>query len=42
MKFVVDHVVGKVAQAVVAMAEGFKDAARSGPRGAHLVCMLLR
>ena len=30
MQFVVDYIVGKVAQAIVAMAEGFEDAARGG------------
>ena len=41
MEFVVKDIVGKVPQAVVAVAEGFEDAAGRGPGGAQLVCMLL-
>lgn len=42
MEFVVQDIIGKVSQAVVAVAEGFEDAAGRGPGGAQLVCMLLR
>ena len=41
MEFVVDDVIRKVSQSVIAVAEGFEDAAGRGPGGAQLVCMLL-